>query len=118
MKQRRSTAKTMPRVMTQLNDWCNTKKQLALRITGQFFDLMLPGHLSPGPKDGGFVFESPRSAIVSAFVPKMFATVELRKENGRHIVTMNREEGRLTIAEIDTLADMLAAIAPSSELVH
>jgi hypothetical protein len=118
VKRRRFNAKKMQRAAAQLRKWCNAKNQLALRITGQFFDLMLPGHLSPGPKDGGFVFESPRSAIVSAIAPIIFATVELRKENGRLIVTMNREEGRITIAEIDTPADMLAAIAPSSKLVH
>jgi hypothetical protein len=118
VKRRQFNSTEMRGVKAQLRKWCNARNQLALRITGQFFDLMFPGHLVLGPNDEGFVFQSSHNAIVSAIVLRAFAALELKQEDGRVIVSMNRKEGRIAIAEIETLADMLSVIPLPSKLVH
>jgi hypothetical protein len=118
VKRRQFNSTEMRGVKAQLRKWCNARNQLALRITGQFFDLMFPGHLVRGPNDEGFVFQSSHNAIVSAIVLRAFTALELKQEDGRVIITMNRKEGRVAIAEIETLADMLSVIPLPSKLVH
>jgi hypothetical protein len=86
VKRRQFNPTEMRGVKAQLRKWCNARNQLALRITGQFFDLMFPGHLVRGPNDEGFVFQSSHDAIVSAIVLRAFTALELKQEDGRVIV--------------------------------
>jgi len=118
MKQRRPSAKEMQRVINQLKKWCAGKDRVALGITGQFFHLTFGGHLEMGPKEGGFVFQSPESVIVSALAPSLYDTIEVEEKNGRRSVTMRRKEGQITITEIDTLAHLLTSLPLMSRRVQ
>jgi hypothetical protein len=110
MNQRRSTSKEKYRVVDQLKKWCAQNDRVALRITGQFFDLVFGGHLQLGPQDGSFVFQSSQAGMVSSIVPDLFRTAEIRQKDDSATVTMKRDEGQVTLIEIDTLADLLTAL--------
>jgi hypothetical protein len=117
-KRARFSAKKLQRVNAQLTRWCNGKERVALIITGNFFDLTFAGPLKLAPSKGGFVFESPDGPVLSRIIPIVFSDFEIKETGGRVKVTMRREEGQVTIIQIDTMADLLEKLPTISSYVH
>jgi hypothetical protein len=116
---RRSKAKEMARGLAQLKKWCDGKDRLALSLKWQFFHLTFVGHLSlESGEVGSYVFVSPDPTIIISDIFPLASDIEVKEENGRATVSMNRKEGQISITEIDTLADLLAAMPSMSKLVQ